>query len=155
MPGTAPTRPAKVPARWAVVCVACAVLCGCGLLPAFLRRPTPAPGLVVATRPEQVVGVWHTRRHVFEFVQDGTYRVAEAGGDMEKFPGVKGRYHFEADELVVEDSGGGQSCLAGQVGRYRVEVLARGYLTFESLHEGCPGRQEILTRSIWLWNPPE
>jgi len=140
--------------RSLLVAMLCLALGGCQLLPPFLRRPTPEPEVTVASAPGQVVGVWYTRRHVFQFVRDGTYRVAEANGDVQHFPDVKGRYHFEGRELVVEDTGGSQSCLARQVGRYRVSVLARGYLTFESLHEDCAGREEILTRSIWLWNPP-
>lgn len=135
-----------------VLALTCCLLASCQLL----ATPTAAPSEpVLATRVEQVVGVWHSRRHVIQFNRDGTYGVDEADPQPCSSCGVEGRFWFEDTHFVVEDSGGSQACFARQIGRYEVTVAARGYLIFEPLSEDCPGREEILQRSIWLWGPPE
>jgi len=132
--------------------LACGLLAGCQLL----ATPTAVPSEpVLATSAGQIVGVWHTRRHTIEFNRDGTYCAAETEEELRTRPPVKGRFWFEGTQFVVEDSGGSQACFARQMGRYEVTVVARGYLVFEPLSEDCPGREEILQRSIWLWGPPE
>ena len=141
-----------------LVLVVCALLCGCQLVDMLSPwRPDDSGEPVAATRREQLQGTWHARRHWLRFDRDGSYAADEVNPGPRPCGecGAEGQFWFEDGLFLIKDRQSGQGCFWGEVGRYEVTVLHRGYLVFEGLEDECTGRKVILERSVWLWGQAE
>jgi hypothetical protein len=105
-------------------------------------RPTAtlAPGEVIASQVEDLVGVWESRFQgrvaYMHFKPDGRYRLDQTVEETN--PYIKGRFWFEGTLFHADDNG------CRDPGTYEVRVLKEGdkpiWLTFVKIEDTCPER---------------
>lgn len=121
------------------------LLSGCG------KTTTPAD----ITSAEELAGVWHrTTRTDFggevyrQYTEDGIYRMGASLEELETGPRVEGKFWFEGDQIVIQDTfglAGYDICLEGQeTGKYDLEVLENGHLRFLLIEDECDERAVLL-----------
>lgn len=140
-----------------LVCTVLLLLSGCSE-PAATATPTATsdPAVVdVITSAEELAGVWHrTTRSSFggevyrQYTGEGTYRMGSSPKELKDQPRVEGRFWFEGDQIVVQDTSGLPGydiCVEGEkAGKYKVELLVDGHIRFVLIEDECTERGQML-----------
>ena len=127
-----------------LVCIMLLLLSSCG--------ESQGPAI---TSAEELAGVWHrTTRTGFggevyrEYTADGTYRMGNSVEELDVRPRVEGKFWFEGDQIVVQDTvgiPGYDICVEGKkTGRYDLEVLENGPIRFILVEDECDQRAGML-----------
>jgi hypothetical protein len=113
---------------------------------------TPAPVEVIATKVEDLVGIWTTRfkgeAAYLQYRADGTFRIAYTVADLVSKPAVSGTFWFEGTLFNTKDN------LCGK-GTYEVRVQKGGdkpvQLSFTVVNDLCgPPVRDLRTKSRWV-----
>ncbi|MFB0547002.1 MAG: two-component regulator propeller domain-containing protein, partial [Anaerolineae bacterium] len=113
------------------------------------------PGEVIASKVEDLVGVWETRFMgvvaYMQFEADGTLTLARTVEKLESAPILSGTFWFEGTVFNMEDT------LAYHTGKYEVRGQKEGdkpiYLTFIVIDDPDPDRVRDLTAGMSRGEP--
>jgi hypothetical protein len=83
-----------------------------------------------------------------QYTEDGIYRMGTSPEELETRPRVEGRFWFEDDKIVVQDTSGIPGfdiCVEGdKTGKYEVELLENGHIRFVAVEDECRDRVQML-----------
>ena len=106
---------------------------------------------------EELAGVWHrtTRTDLGEvyrqYTEGGIYRMGSSLEELKAQPRVEGRFWFEGDQIVVQDTfaiPGYDMCVQGEkTGKYDVELLENDHIRFVLIEDECAERGGMLGSS--------
>jgi hypothetical protein len=131
-----------------VIVLSVLVACSSGGGPTATPDPTATPEPVLVTQVEDIVGVWQSVNkyrdfhHYIEFTADGSARRAlRVPENLADQPIAVGTFHFEGDQLVIEDVehvNNLMDCL-NNTGVYEAH-LTDGLLKLTVVEEACDER---------------
>lgn len=107
------------------------------------ERPAASPTIsfTLATSAEEIIGTWYETNLYIRFDEDGTFRQANALGDLESRPYAICSFQFEGPKMVIKEISvmGVPSC-GDKIGKYEVQKLANGNIKIMTISDGCRPR---------------
>jgi hypothetical protein len=121
--------------------------------PTATAAPSRTPGPRLATRLEDILGIWQASGIFYRFNQDGTYTGAFSLDSLEaetERAHFEGEFWFEGTQLFLRELKAVDVTPCGdKTASYQVQLLENGHLKFTASEDACPWRYGALVGELY------